>query len=218
MKLIDNKFYIPDNMEQYLGENNTLPENFVIDWCKDWFTLNCKDKAFIDIGAHVGTYAWSVAPYCKEVYAFEPTRHNYNIMCANIALADLSHKIQTYNIGLSDEDTYLTFHERDDDGGTNGFDTPYLGEGTTYQLPVKQLDDFNIFDIGLIKIDVEGHELKVLKGAEKTLQANDFPPILFECWDIPELKGKLFKYLQDRGYSVSNASSPEMYIAYKDKI
>ena len=76
MKLIDNKFYIPDNMEQYLGENNTLPEDLVIEWCKN----NIKDtEKFIDIGAHVGTYAWSVAPYCKEVIAFEPTRHNYNM-------------------------------------------------------------------------------------------------------------------------------------------
>ena len=123
MKLIDNKFYIPDNMEQYLGDNNALPEELVIEWCKN----NIKDtEKFIDIGAHVGTYAWSVAPYCKEVIAFEPTRHNYNMMCANIALANLSHKIQTHNIGLSSEDTYLTFHERDSDGGTNGFDTPYL--------------------------------------------------------------------------------------------
>jgi len=213
MKLIDNKFYIPDNMEQYLGENNTLPEDLVIEWCKN----NIKDtEKFIDIGAHVGTYAWSVAPYCKEVIAFEPTRHNYNMMCANIALANLSHKIQTHNIGLSSEDTYLTFHERDSDGGTNGFDTPYLGEGNTHKLQVKQLDSFIIEDIGLIKIDVEGHELEVLKGAIRTIQMNGFPPILFECWDIPELKEPLWNFLNSMGYNISNASSPEMYIAYKE--
>jgi|TARA_E500000318_G_scaffold72652_1_gene67296 FkbM family methyltransferase len=213
MKLIDNKFYIPDNMEQYLGDNNALPEELVIEWCKN----NIKDtEKFIDIGAHVGTYAWSVAPYCKEVIAFEPTRHNYNMMCANIALANLSHKIQTHNIGLSSEDTYLTFHERDSDGGTNGFDTPYLGEGNTQRLQVKQLDSFIIEDIGLIKIDVEGHELEVLKGAIRTLQMNGFPPILFECWDIPELKEPLWNYLNSMGYSISNASSEEMYIAYKE--
>ena len=213
MKLIDNKFYIPDNMEQYLGENNTLPEDLVIEWCKD----NIKDtEKFIDIGAHIGTYAWSVAPYCKEVIAFEPTRHNYNMMCANIALANLSHKIQTHNIGLSSEDTYLTFHERDSDGGTNGFDTPYLGKGNTQRIQVKQLDSFIIEDIGLIKIDVEGHELEVLKGAIRTIQMNGFPPILFECWDIPELKEPLWNFLNSMGYNISNASSPEMYIAYKE--
>ena len=138
------------------------------------------------------------------------------MMCANIALANLSHKIQTHNIGLSSEDTYLTFHERDSDGGTNGFDTPYLGEGNTQRLQVKQLDSFIIEDIGLIKIDVEGHELEVLKGAIRTLQMNGFPPILFECWDIPELKEPLWNYLNSMGYSISNASSEEMYIAYKE--
>jgi len=213
MKLIDNQFYIPDNMEQYLGDNNALPEDLVIEWCKE----NIKEsERFIDIGAHVGTYTWSVAPYCKEVIAFEPTRHNYNMMCANIALANLSHKVQTHNIGLSSEDTYLTFHERDSDGGTNGFDTPYLGEGNTQRLQVKQLDSFIIEDIGLIKIDVEGHELEVLKGALRTIQMNGFPPILFECWDIPELKEPLWNFLNSMGYNISNASSPEMYIAYKE--
>ena len=214
MKLINNSFYIPESMEQYLGENQEIPEINIINWCKENIESS---QRFIDIGAHIGTYTWSVAPHCKEVIAFEPSRHNYNIMCANIALADLSHKVETHNIGLSSEDTYLTFHERDEDGGTNGFDTPYLGGGKTYQLPVKTLDSFVIGDIGLVKLDVEGHELAVLKGAIRTLQMNGFPPILFECWDVPELKEPIWDFLTKLGYTISTASSTEMYIAYHNK-
>ena len=215
MKLIDNKFYIPDNMEQYLGENNTLPENLVIEWCKENIDSS---KVFIDIGAHIGTYTWSIAPYCKEVIAFEPTKHNYNILCGNIALANLSHKVTTYNTPLSYQEKECVFYERDEDGGTNGLATPYLeGSDDSYKITTKTLDSFVIENIGLIKIDVEGHEYEVLQGAKRTIIQNGYPPILFECWNIPELKEKLFIYLQDMGYSVSNASSPEMYIAYKEK-
>lgn len=215
MKLIDNKFYIPDNMEQYLGDNNELPESTVIEWCKNNIDSS---KCFVDIGAHVGTYTWSVAPYCKEVIAFEPTKHIYNILCGNIALSNLSSKVTTYNVPLSYQTKEVTFHERADDGGTNGLNTPYLSESyDSYKVETQTLDSYVIENIGLIKIDVEGHEYEVLQGAKRTIIQNEYPPIIFECWDIPELKERLWAFLKDMGYSISTASSLEMYIAHKEK-
>jgi len=214
MKLINNSYFIPEEMEQYLGDNYALPENLIINWCIEQIDV---DKRFIDIGAHIGTYSWSVAPHCKEVHAFEPTTHNYNIMCANLANLNLSDKVVTHNIGLSSQEGTLTFHERDKDGGTNGFDTPHLGEGKKYDLSVKTLDSFNIEDIGMIKVDVEGHELEVLKGSTQTLQNNGYPPILFECWSIPELQEPLWKFLHEQGYIVSTTHEPEMFIATKEQ-
>uniref|UniRef100_UPI001916C781 FkbM family methyltransferase n=1 Tax=Mycobacterium paraintracellulare TaxID=1138383 RepID=UPI001916C781 len=46
-------------------------------------------------------------------------------------------------------------------------------------VPVKRLDDLHLDDIGLIKIDVEGHELAVLRGATQTLTRNR-PAIVVE--------------------------------------
>ena len=64
---------------------------------------------------------------------------------------------------------------------------------------------------------MEGHELAVLKGAIRTLQMNGFPPILFECWDVPQLKEPIWDFLTKLGYTISTASSIEMYIAYHNK-
>jgi methyltransferase, FkbM family len=53
----------------------------------------------------------------------------------------------------------------------------------TIQVPVRTLDSFNLDNVGLIKIDVEGNELKTLQGAEQTIK-NSMPFVYFECADV----------------------------------
>jgi hypothetical protein len=141
-------------------------------------------------------------------------------------LKNLSDKVETYNIGLSDCNGSLTFYERQPDGGTNGFTEYGWHEENSYPVSVMKLDDFNINNISLIKIDVEGHELQVIKGAIETLKRNNYPPILFECWEpepqgrhtartpiVRALKDNLFGYLTEIGYEINNTSHPEIFLA-----
>ena len=51
-----------------------LFESNLIEWCKQFCS---KDKVFLDIGAHSGTYTISLSAYCKEVYSFEPQKMTY---------------------------------------------------------------------------------------------------------------------------------------------
>ena len=76
-------------------------------------------KNFIDIGAHVGTWSWLLAPHFNMTYSFEPNKKIYNYLCGNIALRDISDKIDTFNLGLSNEEKTLDFHDRCKDGGGN---------------------------------------------------------------------------------------------------
>lgn len=192
-----------------------IPEFGHIQWCVQ--NLISKDKNFVDIGAHIGTYSWSIAPYANHTYSFECNPEVYNCLCANIFLKGLSHQITAHNFGISSESSVSTYYVRSQDGGGNGF--TFLGEKReeaslgTLLLPLKRLDDLNIENIGLIKIDVEGHEIHVLKGALETLKRSDYPPILFESWDewrettehfIPasQLRSDLFQYLKELGYSI----------------
>jgi hypothetical protein len=69
------------------------------------------------------------------------------------------------------------------------------------------LNKFNdkIDDIGLVKLDVEGHELNAIQGSLELLESNGYPPIIFECWDFPwfaESRKELFNYLAHVGYSI----------------
>lgn len=58
----------------------------------------------------------------------------------------------------------------------------------------------------LIKTDVEGFELNVLRGSEKFLETHNFPPVLFEAWDLDwfkDEKSQLLKFLAYLGYEIS---------------
>ena len=210
-------------MVQYLGfdinPEKRVPEADLIQSMRQYIFPN---KTFVDVGAHIGTYTWILGPYAQKVYAFEPTQRIYNHLCANIMIKDLSDKVDTYNCGLSSENGKLPFYERQPDGGTNGFTAIGWKDENTYELPVMKLDEFEIEDISLIKIDVEGHELQVIKGASETLIKNEYPPILFESWepDGSQLKGdlrtELFNYLYELGYAIEHTAYPEIFLATRN--
>jgi len=219
-----NNYFVPEAMVQYL-DNNKVPEHEIINWAKNNFCHN--EKTFVDIGAHVGTYTWTLAPFFSSTVSFEPTKSTYNYLCGNVMLKNLSKKVTTHNVALGAEETTMMFYERSKDGGTNGLNLDYnngkwLGNDQDhYEVKVNRLDDYKLMNVGFIKIDVEGYELAVLKGATTTLQNNGYPPILFESWPAnnPEntlLKDNLFNYLFALGYKIGSTPHPEIFIARKD--
>jgi hypothetical protein len=78
--------------------------------------------------------------------------------------------------------------------------------GEVQEIETCMLDDYAFTNVRLIKIDVEGHELEVLRGAETTLEVNNYPPIIFEAWTwkpwYQEKRAEVFKYLTDLGYKI----------------
>jgi len=219
---LDSKnYFVPNSMAQYLDDNR-VPEHNIIDWVKNNFMD--VNKRFIDVGAHVGTYTWALAPHCKEVISFEPTKKTYNYLCANVMVKNLSNKVTAHNVALGENTSRDMFYERSEDGGTNGFEIKYdnekwLGNNqASYVVNIERLDSYSLSDVGFIKIDVEGYELPVLKGALETLKHNNYPPILFESWPAnnptnTNLKENLFQYLFELGYKVEATPHPEIFIA-----
>jgi FkbM family methyltransferase len=193
-------------------------ESHVIELAKKYVTPTTD---FIDIGAHAGTFALSLAPLCRMVFAFEAQRMTYYQLCGGIALNQYENIIPTL-CALSDHDHMVDLQITSDDGGGTTVDSKIPVDQSqpvirTERCVAKSLDAFGLFTdpadlaprnvkIGLIKIDVEGHELAVLKGARKTLACNNYPPILFEAWPdewFSERKKALVKYVQETlGYSV----------------
>jgi FkbM family methyltransferase len=234
IQLNPNGFFNNDiHQAKYLHNSNIItPEQNIIQWCGP--TYGNKDKLFIDIGAHVGSYSWMLASYFKHTHAFEPNRRVYNCMCANIYLKKLSEYITTHCNGLSDKSGTMTYYDRSGDGGGNGFSITKLDDESgvgctdyTNELVVKKLDDYNFNDIGFIKIDVEGHEISVLDGAIETIKRNDYPPILFESWKpgmhhnlsieyTQKLRDKLFARFEEVGYTVNPINGwEEIFVATK---
>lgn len=192
-------YLLPATNHPYYAKHG-LFENSLIEWCKQF----CKsDGAFLDIGAHTGTYAISLAPLVQRVYAFEPQLMTYYALCGGVALSGLTNvECLRCGLGNSEQTGDMTLHIVSDDGGGSTVHTPDANQVLrTEVIQIKMLDSFTFEDrIDFIKMDVEKNELQVLEGAEKTLHRHGWPKILFESnRENPEL----FEFIQDiLGYKI----------------
>lgn len=243
----DGACFLPDDMgvAAYLLNSNIFALDYdVVEWFKGRFGNNFQDKVFVDIGANYGAYTLMLHDYFKHCYAFEPNREEYNILCANAALRGISNKTTLYNRGLSDKNEVIKYMYVDDIGGGNMFiktNEPedlsntlvhkFDGYNEEYRhydyLQVDRLDDYHITGVGLLKIDVEGFELNVLKGATQTLINSEYPPFFIESWkrdandrvDVIKAKetlhNQLFDYINNTlGYKIENLKE-DNYFCYK---
>lgn len=113
----------------------------------------------IDIGAHVGLWSMQLAKHFEYVWAFEPNPvvadlWRWNVLVPNARLEEVALGKAATHVGLRLYD------------GHSGH-TQVYGPG---DVRMCTLDSYGIPSAGLIKIDVEGHEAAVVKGAEATIR------------------------------------------------
>lgn len=173
-----------------------------------------KDSNCIDIGCHKGEilqFILKLAPQGKH-FAFEPIPYLYdqlNVKFKNqatilpFALSDKSGQT-TFNL-VKNAPAYSGINKR-----KYAVENPEIEE---IQVELKQLDEVIPAEtkIDLIKIDVEGGEFDVLKGAKNILQ-NHHPILVFECGiGASEFYGtkpkEIFQYLTDLNYNISTLSA-----------
>ena len=178
----------------------------------------CSNGIVLDIGANLGSYTVPVAKAHPHLtfHSFEPQRIIYYQLCANVFLNRLDN-VFAYQYGLSNaewaEPMVMPDYAEEHNIGAFSVDprvreTGYevVTEGATEWINCVKLDTLELKNIRLIKMDVEGHELEALYGAHKTLEKNNFPPIIFEAWTwkFLEKRAKLMAYLEDLGYTITN--------------
>ena len=181
--------------------------------------INEPDGAVLDIGANLGTFS---IPLAKKVpkhkyHAFEPQRIIYYQLCANTIINSLDN-VYTYEAGLSNQEADIELEVPDyaTEGNIGAFsidketrknDYECSTKGSKEKMILMTLDSVGFENVRLIKIDVEGHELEVLKGGIETIKANNYPPIIFEAWTwkpwYQEKRTALFEYLKGHGYEIT---------------
>lgn len=179
----------------------TAPMNYAGAWTafldhephvKKFLTERFRDGAvFVDVGANVGAYSLRAAARGMKVYAFEPMPVNIELFKRNAALNKLSVELSECALGAENGNARLT---------PNGA-VSRISKNGELEVPLRTLDSFDLPRVDLLKVDVEGYELEVLKGAEKTLERSH-PAIMVEMhhWAGAEKEAGLFGMLAKLGY------------------
>jgi FkbM family methyltransferase len=151
-----------------------------------------KGDIILDIGANFGWYTIfgaSLVGHSGEVHSFEPIPEIYRFLEANVKLSQYHKIIKTNNFGLGDKEAYLKFYKFRN--SACGDSSAFLFRGKEvereYLCKTKLLDDYLsekvVKKVDFIKCDVEGFELRVLKGSKQLLASNNLPIILIEVND-----------------------------------
>ena len=137
-------------------------------------------KCSVDVGSCVGDYAFHMLRHSKHCHVFEPRPDAVETI--RRCLEGTSFPMTVHEIALSDAEGEMPLRV-----------TPECAERSTLEtsnqleefdedhvtVPVRRLDDCDLGDIGCIKIDVEGHEEAVVKGAMETIR-RDGPSLIIE--------------------------------------
>ena len=190
------------------------------------YTLVKKDNLVLDIGTNFGTTILQFARIIGKdglAYGFEPDPTNFSICQNNIKLNKFSN-IRVENLGVgSKDDTLLLVVDSEYNRGMNKISLENNGKESFF-VKIICIDDWveskNITQVDLIKIDVEGFEMEVLKGAEKTLKT--FKPLLFIELDNNNLKlhnssaKELVEYLMFLGYEILHTETESVILNTAD--
>lgn len=171
--------------EGIIAELELTNEQFYEQWMLDNIAkIPYKKGLWLDIGAHTGNHTVYFSNKCKcdEVWAFEPTLSTFNVLLENIE-NNKGCKVECFNYAVGSEVAYVSIKEFHNTSGENRIEK---GNGNVLMVKLDNIKEA----ISLIKIDVEGFELEVLKGAKKVIK-RDLPELFIETFSEPETILKL---------------------------
>jgi FkbM family methyltransferase len=152
-----------------------------------------------DVGAHVGYYTLlgaALVGRAGRVISFEPNARNNRFLRRHVAMNGLQ-QVSIEGAAVSDRAGVARFE------AGSGSGTGHLAEHGGTEVPTVRLDDYcREFDLQpqAVKIDVEGAELKVLRGAESLLVTHH--PLLFLSTHGRGVHDQCVAWLSGRGYDV----------------
>jgi len=195
-----------------------------IEWIETWFRPG---DVFYDIGANVGAYSLVASGWLKgnvNIYAFEPGFMNFVQLCKNIQLNGADKVITPLQIGLSDQAGIMPFHYQNlfTGGALHALGESVDQRGRQFQpvftLPTLTfaLDDFierfKLLYPSHIKIDVDGTELHILRGAQALLSRPELRTILIEIDKEQQNSDKVIEMIENAGFSlVSQRNENRVY-------
>lgn len=178
----------------------------------------------LDLGANIGYFTLLAARLVKKsgrVYSFEPEPRNFGYLSKNISINGYDHAV-AYNKAVADAPGTIKLflcpydtghHTINQYAGIRSYNPQMAGEKEEFvEIEAVRLDDFfegRLTPINVIKMDVEGAEMKVLEGMEKIIRQNShltifaefFPLLIREMGQSPEEFAR--RLLEDFGFTLA---------------
>ncbi len=206
LKCYERKELVPNVRVIYIGDY--VSRKVLVNGCYDPLILDFyRNKLFpqiphtslaLDIGANIGNHTVVIKQYFDRVIAFEPNPQTALLLRAN-TMGGGKKLVEVVEKGLSD------IH------GTKNLSISYnnvgisriVNEDTKTSIEVETLDrlrsKLKLEKVGFVKIDVEGHEAKVLAGAQQLLKSQQ-PVIALELHSSGDLPRQVHDELLKSGY------------------
>ncbi|MES2315492.1 MAG: FkbM family methyltransferase [Patescibacteria group bacterium] len=171
-------------------EHSVLANNCSMDHVPKEVVEKLKGTIFVDCGAFIGDSAFVLRQFQPSlIAALEPDKKNFDILIQNIKLNGMQN-VTPLKYGVGDKEGSLKF-------SSEGISSRITSEGNS-EILITRIDDLKntlpaLGKIGLIKMDIEGHEQSALRGAEATIKENS--PVLLiaiyhsgqDFFEIPQI-------------------------------
>ncbi|MDE7196640.1 MAG: FkbM family methyltransferase, partial [Helicobacter sp.] len=147
---------------------------YEVEMLEDMLQRTKENDLILDIGTNIGNHTICLAANGRKVCGFEANPKMFELAQVNVALNQLQNRVQIHCCGISDKEERANFAA---EIPTN-FGAMRLQQTQDGGIVCHSLDSFNFSEpIKMIKIDVEGMEDKVLRGAQNLIEKNR--PILY---------------------------------------
>ena len=172
MKKVHN-WFLPDydsHYEKWMTLNNEktyqrLQREYALNQVKHFRTA-------VDIGGNLGFWSRDFCEQFDNVIIFEPESSNIECLKENLKMHS---NFTLHEVGLGSKEEIREFYTSLTTSGGHSFyrDQIFENEVNKIMLPIKKLDDYNLTNVDLIKIDTQGSEYDILLGGKQTLINND---------------------------------------------
>jgi len=163
-------------------------QNFLLSTARSLISDLACEAIFMDVGAYFGLYALRMARsgLFQRIIAIEGDRRNYAQLRANVFINALDRKIECLEIAVSDHvwDMHFRYSEESPEGNRAGVGHTEHDLHLAEKKKTVPIDDVVSASGSLIvaKIDVEGHELRAIRGMRRLI-ANNSVLLQVECFD-----------------------------------